>query len=239
MTTVSSDLLNAMNGTSGSTSNSSSLNDNSADAIQNRFLTLLIAQMKNQDPNNPMDNSQLTSQMAQLSTVSGISQLNGTLSTLLGNLSSSQTLQTANLIGHSILAPGDSIQLTPSTETDADGNEVTKHQAVFGVQLDSPASSVIVTIKDAAGKVVRTMDLGTQAAGTLPIIWDGTMDDGDATAADGKYSFTVSASNNGVPVNASALSFGTVSSVTMGADGATLNVSNIGQIKASDIVQIL
>jgi flagellar basal-body rod modification protein FlgD len=75
MAIVSNDLLSAMNGTSSSssTSNSSSLDNNSPDAIQNRFLTLLIAQMKNQDPSNPMDNSQLTTQMAQLSTVSGIS----------------------------------------------------------------------------------------------------------------------------------------------------------------------
>lgn len=101
MATVSNDLLTAMNGTSSSssTSNSSGLTDNSPDAIQNRFLTLLMAQMKNQDPNNPMDNSQLTSQMAQLSTVSGISQLNSTLATLMGNLNSSQALSSANMIG--------------------------------------------------------------------------------------------------------------------------------------------
>ncbi|MFX5660774.1 flagellar hook capping FlgD N-terminal domain-containing protein, partial [Acinetobacter baumannii] len=69
MAIVSSDLLTAMNGTSSSsstTTSSSSLDNNSPDAIQNRFLTLLIAQMKNQDPSNPMDNSQLTTQMAQL-----------------------------------------------------------------------------------------------------------------------------------------------------------------------------
>src|SRR5581483_11797495 len=115
MAIVSSDLLTAMNGTSSSsstTTSSSSLDNNSPDAIQNRFLTLLIAQMKNQDPSNPMDNSQLTTQMAQLSTVSGISQLNNSLSTLMSNLNSSQALSTANMIGHSVLAPGNSIQLT-------------------------------------------------------------------------------------------------------------------------------
>ncbi|MGL1423613.1 flagellar hook capping FlgD N-terminal domain-containing protein, partial [Vibrio parahaemolyticus] len=83
---------------SSTTTSSSSLDNNSPDAIQNRFLTLLIAQMKNQDPSNPMDNSQLTTQMAQLSTVSGISQLNNSLSTLMSNLNSSQALSTANMI---------------------------------------------------------------------------------------------------------------------------------------------
>ena len=240
MTTVSYDLLASMNGTTNtsSTGSASSLNDNSPDAIQNRFLSLLIAQMKNQDPNNPMDNSQLTTQMAQLSTVTGISQLNSTLSSLMGNLTSSQALQSANMIGHSVLAAGNTAQLTSDTVKAEDGTETTSQKAVFGVQLDSAASSVNVTIKDAKGNVVRTMDLGTQASGTVPVIWDGTNDLG-AKAADGAYTFTVSAANNGVAVGATALAFGTVASVSTGADGVKLNVSNIGTIKPTDVVQIL
>lgn len=240
MATVSNDLLTAMNGTSSSssTSNSSGLTDNSPDAIQNRFLTLLMAQMKNQDPNNPMDNSQLTSQMAQLSTVSGISQLNSTLATLMGNLNSSQALSSANMIGHSVLAPGNSLQLTSETTKDASGNDVTKQRAVMGVNLATNASSVVVTIKDSTGAVVRTMDLGTQASGVVPVIWDGTNDAG-SKAADGNYTFTVAASNNGTAVNATALAFGTVASVSTAADGIKLNVSNIGTIKPTDVVQIL
>ncbi|WP_343586412.1 flagellar hook assembly protein FlgD [Herbaspirillum sp.] len=240
MTTVSSDLLTAMNGTTGTSASSGTggLNDNSADAIQNRFLTLLIAQMKNQDPSNPMDNSQLTTQMAQLSTVSGISQLNTTLSTLMGNLNSSQALQSANMIGHSVLAPGNGIQLTSDTVKAADGTETTTQKAVFGVQLDSSASSVTVTIKDSKGAVVRTMDLGTQAAGAVPVIWDGTNDAG-GKAADGSYTFTVTAANGGAPVNVTALAFGTVASVSTASDGIKLNVSNIGTIKPTDVVQIL
>ncbi|EIJ47222.1 flagellar basal-body rod modification protein [Herbaspirillum sp. GW103] len=241
MAIVSSDLLTAMNGTSSSsstTTSSSSLDDNSPDAIQNRFLTLLIAQMKNQDPSNPMDNSQLTTQMAQLSTVSGISQLNNSLSTLMGNLNSSQALSTANMIGHSVLAPGNSIQLTSDTTKDSSGNDVTSQKAVFGVNLSGTASSVVVTIKDSTGAVVHTTDLGTQAAGVVPVIWDGTNNTG-GKVADGNYTFTVSASNNGTAVSASTLSFGTVSSVSTASDGVKLNVSNIGTIKPTDVVQIL
>lgn len=240
MAIVSNDLLNAMNGTSNSssTNNSASLNDNSPDAIQNRFLTLLIAQMKNQDPSNPMDNSQLTTQMAQLSTVSGISQLNDSLGTLMGNLSSSQALSTASMIGHSVLAPGNGIQLTSDTTKDADGKEVTSQKAVFGVNLSGTASSVVVTIKDSTGAVVHTTDLGTQAAGVVPVIWDGSNDTG-GKVADGNYTFTVSASNNGTAVSASTLSFGTVSSVSTASDGVKLNVTNVGTIKPTDVVQIL
>jgi flagellar basal-body rod modification protein FlgD len=240
MAIVSNDLLSAMNGTSSSssTSNSSSLDNNSPDAIQNRFLTLLIAQMKNQDPSNPMDNSQLTTQMAQLSTVSGISQLNNSLSTLMSNLNSSQALSTANMIGHSVLAPGNSIQLTSDTTKDADGKETTSQKAVFGVNLSGTASSVVVTIKDSTGAVIHTTDLGTQAAGVVPVIWDGSNDTG-GKVADGNYTFTVSASNNGTAVSASTLSFGTVSSVSTASDGVKLNVTNVGTIKPTDVVQIL
>ncbi|MAF01635.1 MULTISPECIES: flagellar hook assembly protein FlgD [Herbaspirillum] len=241
MAIVSSDLLTAMNGTSSSsstTTSSSSLDNNSPDAIQNRFLTLLIAQMKNQDPSNPMDNSQLTTQMAQLSTVSGISQLNNSLSTLMSNLNSSQALSTANMIGHSVLAPGNSIQLTSDTTKDASGTETTSQKAVFGVNLSGTASSVVVTIKDSSGAVVHTTDLGTQAAGVVPVIWDGSNDTG-GKVADGNYTFTVSASNNGTAVSASTLSFGTVSSVSTASDGVKLNVTNVGTIKPTDVVQIL
>lgn len=241
MAIVSSDLLTAMNGTSSSsstTNSSSSLDNNSPDAIQNRFLTLLIAQMKNQDPSNPMDNSQLTTQMAQLSTVTGISQLNNSLSTLMSNLNSSQALSTANMIGHSVLAPGNSIQLTSDTTKDASGTETTSQKAVFGVNLSGTASSVVVTIKDSSGAVVHTTDLGTQAAGVVPVIWDGSNDTG-GKVADGNYTFTVSASNNGTAVTASTLSFGTVSSVSTASDGVKLNVTNVGTIKPTDVVQIL
>jgi len=237
MTTVSSDLLAAVNGTSTSTS-TSSLNDNSPEAIQSRFLKLLTVQMQNQDPTNPMDNSQLTTQLAQLSTVSGISQLNTTLSTLMSNLSSSQSLQSANLIGHSVLAPGNNVTLTSDSTTNADGTTTTTQKAIFGVQLASGADSIKVNIRDSTGKIVHSLDLGKQDAGTLPVIWDGTKDDG-TKAADGTYTFDVAATSGGTAVTATALAFGTVASVSTGTDGVKLNVSNIGTIKTTDIVQIL
>ncbi|MFL9877435.1 flagellar hook assembly protein FlgD [Herbaspirillum rhizosphaerae] len=238
MTTVSSDLLAAVNGSSSSTSTTSSLNDNSPEAIQQRFLKLLTVQMQNQDPTNPMDNSQLTTQLAQLSTVSGISQLNTTLAALMSNLGTSQSLQAANMIGHSVLAPGNNVTLTSDTSKDASGNDVTTQKAVFGVQLASAADSVKITIRDSAGNVVHSLDLGSQAAGTVPIIWNGATDAG-TQAQDGTYTFDVTATSAGASVGATALAFGTVASVSTGTDGVKLNVSNIGTIKSTDVVQIL
>jgi len=237
MPTISNDLLSSMNGAA-ATSSPSGLAENSPEAIQNRFLKLLTVQMKNQDPTKPMDNAELTTQLAQLSTVSGISKLNTTLESLMSSSSSSQSLQTANLIGHSVLAPGKDVELTSATTTNADGSTSTEKRAVFGVKLEGNADSVKIDIRDASGKVVQSLDMGAQSAGTMPVAWDGGTDAG-GKAPDGKYTFEVVASSAGTPVAASGLSFGTVSSVTTGTDGVKLNVSNIGTIKTSDVVQIL
>ncbi|MDB5777099.1 MAG: flagellar basal body rod modification protein FlgD [Herbaspirillum sp.] len=240
--TVSSDLLSSMNGVPPTTSSTSAsaggLTSSSAAATQANFLTMLTAQLQNQDPTNPMDNSQLTSQIAQLSTVTGIEQLNSSMTSLMTSLQTGQTMQAASLIGHSVLAPGSSLTLQTNTTTAADGTTSTTHGGIFGVQLASNADSVQVSIKDSTGKVVDTIDLGNQAAGTVPIIWDGTQTDG-TVAADGQYTFAVSATAAGVAVASTNLGFGTVSSVTANAGGSQLNVANIGTINMSDIVQIM
>lgn len=216
---VSADLLAAMNPAKESAKST-------AAAAQDRFMTLLVTQMRNQDPLNPLDNAQVTSQLAQLSTVTGIDKLNTTLEALKGSFQSNQSLQAANMIGHGVLVPGSSLSLV-------DG------KAILGVELTEPADSVQVDIKNAAGKVIHHIDLGSKEAGTLPLSWDGATDDG-AAAADGKYSFEVSATRGGQKISgASALGFGLVSSVSSGAQGVKLNIPNLGAVNLSDIRQIL
>jgi flagellar basal-body rod modification protein FlgD len=82
-----------------SSSNTSGTGNNAQD-LQNQFLTMLVTQLKNQDPTNPMDNSQLTTQLAQINTLSGIEKLNTTLGSISGQISTSQSLQSSTLIGH-------------------------------------------------------------------------------------------------------------------------------------------
>lgn len=88
-----------------STTSSSSLTGSNAADLQSSFLTLLVAQLKNQDPTNPMENNELTSQLAQISTVSGIEKLNTTLGSISGQIDNSQSLQASNLIGHGVMIP--------------------------------------------------------------------------------------------------------------------------------------
>jgi len=221
---VSPALLNTMNPQPASTSSSSAAD--SATALQNRFMTMLLTQMKNQDPLNPMDNAQVTSQMAQLSTVSGIGQMNTTLSSLMGSLQSSQSMQAVNLIGKSVVVPGNSITLSSGA-------------GQFGVNLTTAAANVQAVIKNSAGAVVDTMNLGSLPAGASAINWNGLTSTG-ATAPDGQYTFSITAANGSTPVTAAALSVGLVSSVaTGGTNGAQLNIPNLGPINYSDVLQIL
>ncbi len=80
-------------------------------ATQDRFLKLLVTQLQNQDPLNPMDNAAVTSQMAQLSTVNGIDQLNATVQALSASMATSQSLQATSMIGHAALVPGSQIAM--------------------------------------------------------------------------------------------------------------------------------
>jgi flagellar basal-body rod modification protein FlgD len=236
--TVSTDLLTAMNGTQPATTTNNGLTSTSAASTEQTFLTLLTTQLQNQDPTNPMDNSDLTTQIAQLSTVTGIEQLNSSMTDLMSSLQTSQAVQATSMIGQSVLAPGSNIGLATTTGTDSSGNPTTTHTGVFGVQLASNADDVKVTIQDANGKTVDSIDLGKQGAGTVPIVWDGTQTDG-TVAPDGTYTFQISATAAGNPVTATNLSFGTVSSVSNGVGGAKLNVTNIGAIDVSSVVEIL
>ena len=227
---VSQDLLNSVNVKKNAPA------AGSVEADQDKFMTLLVTQMKNQDPMNPLDNAQVTSQLAQLSTVTGVNKLNTTLESLKASYQSSEALQAANLIGHGVLVPGDRVQLTGG-------------KAIMGIDLASAADSVKVVITDPrSGKEVQTMDMGPQAAGTVPIAWDGVPDpsqtgaDGKpVTLRDGNYLIKVVATRGSETLtDAKTLSFDSVGSVTTSAkDGVKLNLPTLGVVSLVDIKQIL
>lgn len=195
-----------------------------AQETQDRFLSLLIAQMKNQDPLNPLDNAQLTSQMAQLSTVHGIEKMNASLKELAASLASNQLSQAAGLIGRGVLAPGDRVS--------AEG-----YQNIIGFELSRPADRVVVTIYDASGRVVRTLDLGARDSGVSMLAWDGLRSDGSPAGTD-RYRFRVEAMQGGRPVNTTTLSVGLVDSVSQGSHGVQLNLAGNASVGYAEIRQI-
>ena len=195
-----------------------------SEETQDRFLNLLVAQMKNQDPLNPLDNAQVTSQMAQLSTVQGIEKMNASLQALSAGMGSNQVAQAASLIGHGVLVPGD--KLSPAEGENA-----------FGFDLTLPADKVTVSITDAAGRPIRNIDLGSKQSGVNVLAWDGLTESGTA-APSGQYSFTVNALQGGQKVGATALNLGMVSSVSQGSQGVQLNLGSSGSAGYADIRQI-
>lgn len=207
----------------------------SVQADTDKFMTLLVTQLKNQDPLNPLDNAQVTSQLAQLQTVTGVNKLNTTLESLKSSYQSSEALQATNLIGHGVLVEGSSVTLSGS-------------KGILGVELGSDADAVQVTITDKAGNVVQTMDLGATKAGIVPLAWDGVPDptklgsDGKpVTVADGTYSISVTATRGGEALkDAKTLSFDSVLSVTTNStDGVKLNLPVSGTLTLADIKQVL
>lgn len=223
MTTVSSQnqvsqsLLDTVNGKKSTTTDT-------VNEAQDRFMTLLVTQMKNQDPLNPMDNAQVTSQMAQLSTVTGINKLNDTVAGLISNINIGQTYQAANMIGHSVLVQGSQI----SHE---------KTGGYFGVNLPAGADSLTVNIKNGAGITVRTLNFGSQEAGANALNWDGYTDSG-ALAPTGNYTFEVSGKLGSSTATATPLSFAKVLSVSAENGGVKLNLSNNSTVGTTDVKEI-
>ncbi|MFZ4535656.1 flagellar hook assembly protein FlgD [Propionivibrio sp.] len=221
-TTSASDIYASLNAST--TSNSSTATSATEDS-QNRFLKLLTTQLKNQDPLNPMDNAEMTSQLAQMSTVSGIEKLNATMNALVDSAGSSQSMQAAALIGKSVLVPGTQLSLASG-------------QAFGGVNLASAADQVTLTISDASGKVLQTENLGAREAGNFNFMWDGQTQAGE-TAADGAYKFSVTATQGGNNVVADALQVGTVSALVRSGSGFLLDLGALGTVDFKNVQQIL
>lgn len=179
-----------------------------AQALGERFLALLVAQLKHQNPLHPLDNAQITSQLAQLNTVSGIERLNATLASLAAGLSALQRIEAAGLIGRTALVPGETLALAAE-------------EVRFAAELAQPADSFVVTIEDATGRAVHARELGPQPAGVVLLAWDGRGDDGTRLPA-GVYRFRTTARAAGQTLAATPLVAARISAAGAGPDGATI-----------------
>jgi len=194
---------------------------------QNSFLQLMIAQFKNQDPTKPKDPSEFLGQLAQISTVSGIQDMQGSLSTLSEALRSSQVLDGAVLVGHQVLAPQDTVQYSGTG-------------AVAGA-FDVPegATSIEFTVKDAAGQLVRRVTVPAQT-GMADFAWDGVTERGTAAAA-GQYSISAAANFGGTTESLQVLLASRVNSVTIDpkSNQLTLNTATLGPIALSSVRRVM
>jgi flagellar basal-body rod modification protein FlgD len=215
-------------GSAGSTGSSSSTPAANGTTLGGTdFLTLMLAQLKNQDPTSPVDSNTFLQQLASLSEVQGISALNTSFSTLSNSLTSSQALQASSLLGHQALVASGTATLTA-------GAPVTG-----AISIPQTTSQVVLNISDASGALVSQINLGAQSAGMTSFSWNGSTNSG-SQAPPGTYTLTAQYAGAASGTAATTLVNGTVESVSMGAGstGLTLNVAGIGSVPFSSVQQI-
>ena len=212
---ISAATLNSINGTTAAATGSA------AEAgSQDRFLNLLVTQLQNQDPLSPMDNAQLTSQIAQINTVSGIATLNTSVQQLSSQFLQMQSLQGAALVGKDVIVPGSKLDI-------ADG------VGQGGFELTSAADAVKVEVLSPAGQVVDTIAMGAQSAGLHSFDW-----------ASGKYdstsnlSFRITATSGATPLVSTALMRDKVNAVSTSGDALMLELQNSGTVAYSTVKAI-
>ena len=179
-------------------------------AMQDRFLKLLVAQLNNQDPMNPLDNAQMTTQMAQINTVTGLQTLNLTMQTMADQFSAMQQIQGISLIGRSVLTEGDRLSVGE------DG------QAQGAFELAGAATNVKVEVVTPGGVVMDTIEMGAQDKGRQDFAWDASRYSGDKS----DLRFRVSASNKDAAVGATALMQAKVAGTGTQAGALTLTLAN-------------
>ena len=212
----------------GGASGTGSASANSATTLGGTdFLTLMLAQLKNQDPTSPVDSNEFLSQLASLSEVQGITQLNTSFATLSSSLTSNQALQASSLLGHQALVPSSTATL-PTAGASISG----------AVSVPQTSSQVVLNITNSAGVLVQSINLGAQPAGLANFTWNGQTSGGAAPA--GTYNLTAQVNGVAGGTAITTLVSGTVDSVTMGSGttGMTLNISGLGSVPFSSVQQI-
>jgi len=194
---------------------------------QDDFLKLMTAQMSNQDPFQPQSNTEMIAQMAQFSTVTGIQQLNTTMSSMQSEISQNRIATAASFVGKTVLVPG-STAITDSTG------------GISGaVDLPAAASGLTVQISRSTGELVKSIDLGANPAGLVGFSWDGKDAHGNLVG-DTTYSVKAIMTAGSTQSAAATDVYGPIIEASMpnGTDPQTFTVQGVGKINLSDIKSI-
>ena len=209
------------------TTSSTTSKEKSSSLTQEDFLSLLTTQLAYQDPTKPVDNAQMVSQMAQISTVDGITSLNSSVSNLSTVVTSSQALMASSLVGQKVLLPTSTGYITDGT-------------GMSGVVATGEgASDLTISIKNSSGAVVYQTNISGEQAGNVPFNWDGKDSKGNSLP-EGKYTVSATGLVDGKSQALSGLVYGKVNSVTLGSSSTTtaLNINGLGSVKLSNILEV-
>ena len=188
---------------------------------QDRFLKLLVAQMKNQDPMNPMDNAQVTSQMAQIQTVTGIGTLDTSVKSLASQFNQMQGLQSVSLVGRDVSVAGNRLSFTDGVG------------GVGGFELSSPADTVKLEVLTSAGGVIDTLQLGAQGTGRQTFEWPNANYDDSAG-----LKFRITASQGTAAVSSTTFTQDKVVAVNTSGAKLQLQLQNLGLVDYSTVTTI-
>ena len=209
------------------TASSTTSKEKSSSLTQEDFLSLLTTQLAYQDPTKPVDNAQMVSQMAQISTVDGITSLNSSVSNLSTVVTSSQALMASSLVGQKVLLPSST-------------GYITSGAGMSGVVATGEgASDLTISIKNSSGAVVYQTNVSGEQAGNVPFNWDGKDSKGNALP-EGKYTVSATGLVDGKSQALSGLVYGKVNSVTLGSSSTStaLNINGLGSIELSNILEV-
>ncbi len=214
------------------------------DEANDRFMTLLITQLKNQDPLNPMENAEMTSQLAQMSTVTELESLNKTVEGLINSMAEMQSMQSTSMIGKAVIVPGDGMLVG-----DIDSNGY-RAPSMGAVNLAEDASYVKITMKDEKGAIVATQEYEKQKAGRMLFSIE-TLTYGKNEAGEdiitgglpaGKYTYSVSALDaKGKPMNSAnmqQMQIGTVTALARENGKFMLDLGQLGKTDFSKVTDI-
>jgi flagellar basal-body rod modification protein FlgD len=219
MITATNNSTNAV--TAASATVGASASTTNAAGSEDRFLKLLVAQLSNQDPMNPMDNAQMTSQMAQISTVTGVQQVNQSIASLSAQLASMQMLQSSSLVGRNVLVDGANLPVSGG-------------KAAGAVDLLAAADNVKIDILSAGGKVIDTINLGAQSAGRHLFDWDA-----QGRMANGTVSYRVTALQGDKAVATTQLARDSVDSVSTDNGSMNVQLRGLGSLAYDKVKSIL
>jgi flagellar basal-body rod modification protein FlgD len=189
------------------------------------FLQLLTAQMTNQDPTAPMDSNTMVQQLSEMSTVSGITEMNTSMKSLVSELTSNRIGDAASWIGKAALLSSSTAQ--PLSNGGYAGE----------ITLPSDATSMNVSLVDSSGKSVYSQTLGAQKAGTVDFAWDGTQADG--TTATGPLSVVVSAAGASGAITPTVSTWSTITGVQSPAGGSSAELTTtLGTVAPTDVLSL-
>jgi flagellar basal-body rod modification protein FlgD len=214
-------MVAAISSLSSATTDASASGKTTAKEQTDRFMKLLVAQLNNQDPMNPMDNAQMTSQIAQINTVSGIQEVNESIKSMATQFASMQMMQGASMIGHEVLT---------------DSNKLTVAGGVGkgAVELAGNADKVSIQVVSPGGQVLDTLNLGAMTGGRHNFEWDAS-----AYAGTGNPTFKVTATSGSTPVSTTTMARSTVESISSDATGMNLTLKGGSVVAYNTIKAIL